>query len=134
MTRDAEGVLVVELHSNGGPLTFTAQDHTEFVDAFYRFCQDRAHKIVTLTGPGGQSRSGEGAYRGPPCDWWWIHRARTFAGDASVRQQGVGDRSQWEVAASRRRRCFGGSSQPLRGRRYRTRSAYSDQNNIRKIR
>lgn len=31
LTRDAEGVLVVEFHTNGGPLTFTAQDHTDFV-------------------------------------------------------------------------------------------------------
>jgi enoyl-CoA hydratase/carnithine racemase len=53
MTRDAEGVLVVELHTNGGPLTFTAQDHTDVVDAFYRISQDRANKIVILTGAGG---------------------------------------------------------------------------------
>jgi hypothetical protein len=39
-------VLVVEFHTNGGPLTFTAQDHTEFVDAFYRISQDRENKIV----------------------------------------------------------------------------------------
>jgi hypothetical protein len=36
LTRDAEGVLVAQFHSNGGPFTFTAQDHTAFVDAFYR--------------------------------------------------------------------------------------------------
>jgi hypothetical protein len=36
LARDANGVLVVEYHSNGGPFIFTAQDHTEFVDAFYR--------------------------------------------------------------------------------------------------
>jgi hypothetical protein len=36
LARDANGVLVVEFHSNGGPFLFTAQDHTEFVDAFYR--------------------------------------------------------------------------------------------------
>jgi enoyl-CoA hydratase/carnithine racemase len=53
MTRDAEGVLVVELHSNGGPMTFRAQDHTDVVDAFYRISQDRANKIVILTGAGG---------------------------------------------------------------------------------
>jgi len=53
LTRDANGVLVTEFHSNGGPLTFTAQDHTEFVDAFYRIAQDRANKIVILTGAGG---------------------------------------------------------------------------------
>jgi enoyl-CoA hydratase/carnithine racemase len=54
MTRDAQSVLVVEFHTNGGPLTFTAQDHTEFVDAFYRISQDRTNKIVILTGAGGE--------------------------------------------------------------------------------
>ena len=54
LTRDADGVLVVEFHSKGGPFTFTAQDHTEFVDAFYRIAQDRANKIVILTGAGGE--------------------------------------------------------------------------------
>jgi hypothetical protein len=54
LTRDASGVLVVEFHSNGGPFTFTAQDHTEFVDAFYRIAQDRANKIVILIGAGGE--------------------------------------------------------------------------------
>src|SRR6184192_620261 len=54
MTRDAQGVLVVEFHTNGGPLTFTAQDHTGFVDSFYRIAQDRSNKIVILTGAAGE--------------------------------------------------------------------------------
>src|SRR5438105_13530948 len=54
LTRDANGVLVVEFHSNGGPVIFTAQDHTELVDASYRIAQDRANKIVILTGAGGE--------------------------------------------------------------------------------
>jgi enoyl-CoA hydratase/carnithine racemase len=54
LNRDANGVLVAEFHSNGGPFTFTAQDHTEFVDAFYRIAQDRANKVVILTGAGGE--------------------------------------------------------------------------------
>jgi len=53
LTRGADGVLVVEFHSNGEPLNFTAQAHTEVVDAFYRISQDRANKIVILTGAGG---------------------------------------------------------------------------------
>jgi enoyl-CoA hydratase/carnithine racemase len=53
LTRDANGVLVAEFHSNGGPFIFTAQDHTQFVDAVYRISQDRANKIVILTGAGG---------------------------------------------------------------------------------
>lgn len=54
MTRDADGVLIVEFHSNDGPCTFSAQHHTEVVDAFHRIAQDRANKIVILTGAGGE--------------------------------------------------------------------------------
>jgi len=54
LSLDAEGVLVVEFHTKRGPLTFTAQDHTEFVDAFYRIAQDRENRIVILTGTGGE--------------------------------------------------------------------------------
>jgi len=54
LTRDTEGVLVGEFHSNGGPLTFTASDHTDFVECFYRISQDRENKIVILTGVGGE--------------------------------------------------------------------------------
>src|SRR6202007_3260126 len=52
LTRDANGVLIAQLHNNGGPLIMSAQAHTEFVDAFYRIAQDRANKIVILTGAG----------------------------------------------------------------------------------
>jgi enoyl-CoA hydratase/carnithine racemase len=54
VTRDANGVLVAEFHSNGGPFIMSAPAHTEFVDAFYRIAQDRANKIVILTGAGGE--------------------------------------------------------------------------------
>src|SRR5713101_8240011 len=54
LTRDGHGVLLVEFHTNGGPLTFTAQDHTEFVDAVFRIAQDRANKTVILAGTGGE--------------------------------------------------------------------------------
>src|ERR1700731_3651566 len=53
LAREEDGVLVVQFHSNGGPLTFTSETHTEVVDAFYRISQDRANKIVILTGAGG---------------------------------------------------------------------------------
>jgi enoyl-CoA hydratase/carnithine racemase len=53
LMRNTNGVLVAKFHTGGGPFTFTAQDHTEFVDAFYRIAQDRANKIVILTGAGG---------------------------------------------------------------------------------
>jgi enoyl-CoA hydratase/carnithine racemase len=54
LTRDAQGVLIAEFNTNGGPLTFTAQDHTELVEAFYRISQDRTNKIVIFTGAGGE--------------------------------------------------------------------------------
>src|ERR1700686_5525093 len=54
LTRDDKGVLVAEFHNNGGPFIMSAQAHTEVVDAFYRIAQDRANKIVILTGAGGE--------------------------------------------------------------------------------
>jgi enoyl-CoA hydratase/carnithine racemase len=53
LARDAQGVLLVQMHDNGGPLMFTAKAHTEVAAAFYRIAQDRANKIVILTGAGG---------------------------------------------------------------------------------
>ena len=53
LSRDAKGVLVAEFHSDGGQFIMTAQSHTEFVDAFHRIGQDRANKIVIITGAGG---------------------------------------------------------------------------------
>src|SRR5580693_2931678 len=54
LSRDAHGVLVAEFHSDGKPMIFTAQGHTELVEAFYRIAQDRANKIVIFTGTGGE--------------------------------------------------------------------------------
>lgn len=54
LMRDASGVLVAEFHTNGGPFIMSAQAHTEFIDAFYRIAQDRANKIVIMTGAGGE--------------------------------------------------------------------------------
>jgi hypothetical protein len=53
LSRDGKGVLLAEFHSNGGPYIMNAQGHTEFGDAFHRIGQDRANKIVILTGAGG---------------------------------------------------------------------------------
>lgn len=58
LSRGADGVLLAEFHSNGGPLVFTAQDHTDFVEAFYRIAQDRANKVVILTGAAGDFIAG----------------------------------------------------------------------------
>lgn len=52
MSRDEAGVLLVEMHTNGGPIRFDANDHEQFVDAFYEIGRDRANKVVILTGVG----------------------------------------------------------------------------------
>ena len=52
MNRDATGVLLVEMHTAGGPIKFDATDHEQFVDAFYEISRDRANKVVILTGVG----------------------------------------------------------------------------------
>ncbi|MEM7727924.1 MAG: enoyl-CoA hydratase/isomerase family protein [Pseudomonadota bacterium] len=48
--RDADGVLTVTFHDDGGPITFTAHDHEVFVDAFYDIARDRQNSVVILTG------------------------------------------------------------------------------------
>lgn len=50
LSRDDKGVLIAEFHSDGGSFIMNAQAHTEFVDAFHRIGQDRANKIVIITG------------------------------------------------------------------------------------
>ena len=52
--RDADGILTMALHRDGGPLTFTAADHDAYVDASYEVSRDRANTVVILTGMGGE--------------------------------------------------------------------------------
>ncbi len=56
--RGSDGVLVMTLHSNGGPMTFTAKEHEALVDAFYEVSRDRDNKVVILTGAGGDFMPG----------------------------------------------------------------------------
>lgn len=77
LTRDGNGVLTVQLHTNEGPCLMTAQTHTEFVEAFYRISQDRANQIVILTGAGGDFITdvdwSSWANPGDPGVWSQIH-------------------------------------------------------------
>jgi enoyl-CoA hydratase/carnithine racemase len=50
--RDADGVLVMALHTKGGSMTFSAHDHELLVDAFYDVSRDRGNRVVILTGVG----------------------------------------------------------------------------------
>lgn len=77
MTRDDKGVLLVEMHDNGGPITFTAEDHEVFVDAFYDIGRDRDNKVVILTGAGGDWMAdidfGSFGNVGDPDNWSKVH-------------------------------------------------------------
>src|SRR6266478_3023607 len=48
------GVLLVEMTSNGGPLRFSAKEHESYPDAFYDISRDRDNQVVILTGTGSQ--------------------------------------------------------------------------------
>ncbi|MGL4314105.1 MAG: enoyl-CoA hydratase/isomerase family protein [Sphingomonas sp.] len=52
LTRKANGVLEVALHSNGGKLIFNGHTHEQFVDLFHQIGEDRENRVVILTGSG----------------------------------------------------------------------------------
>ena len=52
LTRAANGVLEVMLHTNGGTLVFDGYTHEEFVDLFHQIGQDSDNRVVILTGAG----------------------------------------------------------------------------------
>src|ERR1700741_1073918 len=77
LSRDDNGVMIAEFYTNGGAYIMNAPGHTEFVDAFYMIGQDRANKIVILTGAGGDF-IGNGDWPSvgavsDPEDWSRIH-------------------------------------------------------------
>ena len=53
LTRYAQGVTLVQMHDNEGPLTFTAKAHTEVADTCLQIPQDGVNKIVILAAAGG---------------------------------------------------------------------------------
>jgi hypothetical protein len=50
ITRYDQGILLAEMHTNGGPIRSDATDHEQFVDAFYEIGRDWANKVVIPTG------------------------------------------------------------------------------------
>lgn len=50
--RDADGVLILRFHSDGGPVTFTGQTHTDFTDALEEIALDPDNTVLVLTGTG----------------------------------------------------------------------------------
>jgi enoyl-CoA hydratase/carnithine racemase len=50
--RDEKGILEMRVHSDGGPLLFTASAFGQLMDACYEIGRDRDNKIVIFTGTG----------------------------------------------------------------------------------
>jgi enoyl-CoA hydratase/carnithine racemase len=53
MERSPSGVLTLRFHSNGGPITFTGTTHHDLPRAFAEIGDDRANKVLVITGTGG---------------------------------------------------------------------------------
>jgi enoyl-CoA hydratase/carnithine racemase len=52
MTRDDDGVLLVRLHTDGGPITFTGQTHEDLPRALEDIALDAGNRAMVLTGTG----------------------------------------------------------------------------------
>jgi len=50
--RDDNGVLVMRLHSDNGPVVYRAQHHADWTDAFYEVGRDPKNRLVIITGTG----------------------------------------------------------------------------------
>lgn len=50
--RSDDGVLVVRLHSDGGPVLYNSTHHAEWAPAFTDIGMDRSNRVVVLTGTG----------------------------------------------------------------------------------
>jgi enoyl-CoA hydratase/carnithine racemase len=52
LERTPSGVLSLRFHTNGGPITFTGTTHHEFPKALVEIGDDRANKVLIITGTG----------------------------------------------------------------------------------
>ena len=52
MDRDALGILEFRVHTNGGPLKFSASARSQLLEAFHAVGRDRDNRIVIFTGTG----------------------------------------------------------------------------------
>lgn len=52
MERDADGILLLTAHTEGGPLRWGALPHEEWPHAFHDIGMDRGNRVVILTGTG----------------------------------------------------------------------------------
>ena len=51
-TRDDDGVLVLRFHTNGGPVLFTGQTHSDFTAVLEELSLDNDNKALVITGTG----------------------------------------------------------------------------------
>jgi enoyl-CoA hydratase/carnithine racemase len=51
-TRDDDGVLVLRFHTNGGPVVFTGQTHSDFTTVLEELSLDYDNKALVITGTG----------------------------------------------------------------------------------
>lgn len=52
MERDADGILLLTAHTDGGPLRWGALPHEEWPHAFHDIAMDRENRVIILTGTG----------------------------------------------------------------------------------
>lgn len=52
MERDADGILLLTAHTEGGPLRWGALPHEEWPHAFHDIAMDRENRVIILTGAG----------------------------------------------------------------------------------
>ncbi|WP_433277482.1 enoyl-CoA hydratase/isomerase family protein [Pseudonocardia xinjiangensis] len=52
MERSASGVLTLRFHTDGGPITFTGQTHSDLPRALEAIAEDRDNQVLILTGTG----------------------------------------------------------------------------------
>ena len=65
LSRDDEGVLVVRLHRQGGPLMWGGAPHAELPELFAAIASDRDNRVVILTGTGDTFIGMTGSHFGP---------------------------------------------------------------------
>lgn len=51
-SRDDDGVLVLRFHTDGGPLVFTGQTHSDFTEVLEELSLDRDNRALVITGTG----------------------------------------------------------------------------------
>ena len=83
LERDVDGVLLMRLHTDGGPLRWSLKPHKELEQAFLDIARDRENQVVILTGTGDEfsgpavggatdEAARSVATKVAPEDWYWM--------------------------------------------------------------